>query len=105
MKSIDWITDLKIRGGYGAMGNSNNVNPNNQYDLYASSVSNSSYDINGTNAGVVNGFRQSRIGNPDAKWETSITKNIGFDGSFAKGKLLSSICGRKTPEICCTNYL
>ena len=87
MKSIDWITDLKIRGGYGAMGNSNNVDPNNQYDLYASSVSNSSYDINGTNAGVVNGFRQSRIGNPDAKWETSITKNIGFDGSFLKGKL------------------
>ena len=69
------------------MGNSNNVDPNNQYDLYASSVSNSSYDINGTNAGVVNGFRQSRIGNPDAKWETSLTKNIGFDGTFIKGKL------------------
>ena len=86
MKGLTWITDLKIRGGYGTMGNSNNVDPNNQFDL-ASSVSNSSYDINGTNAGVVNGFRQSRIGNPDAKWETSVTKNIGFDGSFLKGKL------------------
>ncbi len=87
MKGQTWITDLKIRGGYGTMGNSNNVDPNNQFDLYASSVSNSSYDINGTNAGVVNGFRQSRIGNPNAKWETSVTKNIGFDGSFLKGKL------------------
>ncbi len=87
MKSLTWITDLKVRGGYGTMGNSNNVDPNNQFDLYASSVSNSAYDINGTNAGVVNGFRQSRIGNPNAKWETSVTKNIGFDGTFAKGKL------------------
>jgi TonB-dependent starch-binding outer membrane protein SusC len=87
MKSLSWITDLKIRGGYGEMGNSNNVNPVNQFDLYAQSVSNSAYDINGTNGGVVNGFRQSRIGNPNAKWETSITKNIGFDGSFLKGKL------------------
>ena len=87
MKGLSWVTDLKIRGGYGTMGNSNNVDPGNQFDLYAQSVGNSAYDINGTNAGVVNGFRQSRIGNPNAKWETSVTKNIGFDGSFFKGKL------------------
>ncbi|WP_341226869.1 SusC/RagA family TonB-linked outer membrane protein [uncultured Arcticibacterium sp.] len=87
MKDLSWIQELKIRGGYGLMGNSNNVNPANQYNLYAQSISNSGYDINGTNSGIVNGFRQSRIGNPDAKWETSVTKNIGFDGSFLKGKL------------------
>ncbi len=87
IKQLPWITDLKIRGGYGLMGNSNNVAPTNQFDLYAQSVANSSYDINGTNGGVVGGFRQSRIGNPDARWETSITKNVGIDGSFLNGKL------------------
>ncbi|RDB06797.1 SusC/RagA family TonB-linked outer membrane protein [Runella aurantiaca] len=87
MKGLPWVTDLKIRGGYGLMGNSNNVSPTNQFDLYAQSVANSSYDINGTNGGVVGGFRQSRIGNPNARWETSVTKNIGIDGSFLKGKL------------------
>lgn len=87
MKQFAWVTDLKIRGGYGLMGNSNNVSPTNQYNLYAQSVENSSYDINGTNGGVVGGFRQSRIGNPDARWETSITKNVGIDGSFLNGKL------------------
>lgn len=87
MKQFSWVTDLKIRGGYGLMGNSNNVAPANQYNLYAQSVENSSYDINGTNGGVVGGFRQSRIGNPDARWETSITKNVGIDGSFLNGKL------------------
>jgi TonB-dependent starch-binding outer membrane protein SusC len=87
MKNLSWISDLKIRGGYGEMGNSNNVFQENQYDLFASNVSNSAYDIGGTNAGVTNGFKQSRIGNKNAKWETSATKNIGFDGSFFKGKL------------------
>ncbi|MBA4852243.1 TonB-dependent receptor [Emticicia sp. BO119] len=87
MKGLAWVTDLKIRGGYGTMGNSNNVSPVNQFNLYEQNVGTSGYDINGTNAGIVGGFRQSRIGNPNAKWETSVTKNIGFDGSFLKGKL------------------
>lgn len=87
MKSLPWVSDLKIRGGYGTMGNSNNVLPANQFNLYEQNVGTSGYDINGTNGGIVGGFRQSRIGNPDAKWETSVTKNIGFDGSFLKGKL------------------
>jgi len=87
MKGLAWVTDLKIRGGYGTMGNSNNVAPANQFNLYEQNVGTSGYDINGTNAGIVGGFRQSRIGNPNAKWETSITKNIGFDGSFLKGRL------------------
>lgn len=87
MKNLPWVQDLKIRGGYGTMGNSNNVDPNNQYSLYAASVSNSGYDINGSNSSIVDGYYRTRIGNPDAKWETSITKNIGIDGSFLKGKL------------------
>jgi TonB-dependent starch-binding outer membrane protein SusC len=87
MKNLPWIQDLKIRGGYGTMGNSNNVDPNNQYSLYATRVDNSGYDITGSNSGIVAGYYRSRIGNPDAKWETSVTKNIGFDGSFLKGKL------------------
>lgn len=87
LKDLVWITDLKIRGGYGTMGNSNNVNPSNQFTLYAQNVSNSGYDITGSNSGIVGGYVQSRIGNPGAKWETSVTQNIGFDGTFLKGKL------------------
>ena len=87
MKDLPFIKDLKIRGGYGLMGNSNNVNPRNQYSLYAQNVGSFSYDINGTNSGVVNGFGQSTIGNANAKWETTITKNIGIDGTFLNGKL------------------
>ena len=87
MKEIPWVADLKIRGGYGIMGNSNNVDPYNQFSLYASSLGNSAYDINGSNSSTVSGYYRSRIGNPDAKWETSITSNIGFDGTFFGGRL------------------
>ena len=87
MKDLPWVQDVKVRGGYGTMGNSNNVDPTNQYTLYGTSVSNSGYDISGSNSSIVNGFRQTRIGNPNAKWETSVSKNIGIDGSFLRGKL------------------
>lgn len=85
MSSVSWVNDLKIRGGWGEMGNSNNVNPNNQYSLYATTVGASSYPID--NSGAAEGFFRSRIGNPAAKWETAVTKNIGFDGTFFNNKL------------------
>lgn len=86
MKGVSFITDLKIRGGWGQMGNSNNVDPNNQYSLFATNVANS-YDIAATNSTVNPGFFRSRIGNPNAKWETSTTTNLGIDATFFNGKL------------------
>ena len=87
MKDLAWVTELKIRGGYGIMGNSNNVDPNNQFSLYAANLGNSSYDINGSNSSTVDGYYRSRIGNADAKWETSVTSNFGIDGSFFNNRL------------------
>ncbi|WP_296697642.1 TonB-dependent receptor [Algoriphagus sp.] len=82
-----WIDDLKIRGGWGQMGNSNNVDPNNQYSLFGGNVGASSYDISGSNSSALIGFRRTRIGNPNAQWETAVTQNIGFDGTFFNGRL------------------
>lgn len=87
MQGFSFIDDLKIRGGYGEMGNSNNVDPNNQYSLYGGDVGSSSYDITGSNSGAQIGFRRSRIGNPNAQWETAVTQNVGIDGTFFNGRL------------------
>lgn len=87
LQGTSWIDDLKIRGGWGQMGNSNTVDPNNQYSLYGGDVGASSYDINGSNSGAIIGYRRSRIGNPDTKWETAETTNVGFDGTFFNGRL------------------
>ncbi|WP_461103055.1 SusC/RagA family TonB-linked outer membrane protein [Spirosoma koreense] len=86
MKNLPWISDLKIRGGYGIMGNSNFLGATNQYGLYTTSAANG-YDISGTNNAVAAGFFRSQIGNAAAKWESSITSNIGIDGSFFNNKL------------------
>ncbi len=87
MKDITFLDDLKIRGGWGEMGNSNNVDPANQFSLYASNRGSTFYPIGGQSSGVDEGFAASRIGNPDAKWETSESLNIGFDASFLNNKL------------------
>ncbi|MBC7570365.1 MAG: TonB-dependent receptor [Spirosoma sp.] len=87
MKNLPWVTDLKVRGGYGIMGNSNNVDPNNQFSLYGTSLGASAYDITGSNSSTQEGYYRTRIGNPNAKWETSVTTNVGFDGSFFNNKL------------------
>jgi len=87
LSSATWIDDLKIRGGWGQMGNSNNVDPNNQFSLFGGSVGASSYDITGSNSSAIIGFRRTRIGNPNAQWETAVTTNVGFDGTFFNGRL------------------
>ena len=86
-KNSSWLSDLKIRGGWGRMGNINNTSPTNQYSLYAQSVGNSSYDINGSKTSAAGGFYRNAIGNPNGKWETATTTNIGFDASLFKNKL------------------
>jgi len=79
MAGVGFISDLKIRGGYGTMGNQLPVSTDNQFYLYSSAANQSYYDLNGTTNSSVMGFRPSRIGNADAKWETNVTANIGFD--------------------------
>ncbi len=87
MKGISWFDDLKIRGGYGIMGNQLNVDPANAYTTYASSRVSSYYPMTGSNSTITEGFERSRIGNPDARWEKNINTNIGVDASLFKGKL------------------
>ncbi len=86
MQNQTFIADLKIRGGYGVMGNSNNVNADNRFNLYSQGVGQGSYPISGSNTSASNGFYLSRIGTERAKWESSETANIGFDATFVGGK-------------------
>ena len=87
MQTASWIDDLKIRGGWGQMGNSNPVPATNQFSTFGGDIGASSYDITGSNSSAVIGFRRTRIGNPNTQWETAITQNIGFDGTFYNGRL------------------
>jgi len=81
------ISDLKIRGGYGTMGNQLAVSPQNQFFLYGAATAETNYAINGSNNASQQGFRPTRIGNFDAKWETNVTTNIGFDLAMLDNRL------------------
>ena len=86
LAGIDAISDFKIRGGYGTMGNQLALDPANQYFLYGGGTDQTNYDLNGSGTGSLQGFRPTRIGNPDAKWETNVTTNVGFDAGFLNNK-------------------
>jgi TonB-linked SusC/RagA family outer membrane protein len=99
MKDVKGVTELKIRGGWGQMGNSR-IGPNNLVNS-ASSPPNFGYDIAGVNNAIVAGLAFTGIGNPFAKWETNTTTNIGIDGTFFKSKLdiILDFYSRKTKDL------
>ena len=85
MKPVKWITDMKIRASYGEMGNQR-IDPANAFTQFAQGLGSSFYDINGNSTSTTLGFQQSFVGNPNGKWETNITKNIGIDATLFNGK-------------------
>ncbi|WP_373495740.1 SusC/RagA family TonB-linked outer membrane protein [Aquiflexum sp.] len=87
MKGSSTISELKIRAGWGVMGQQQRLDPANQFTLFGGNIGSSFYDIAGTNTGSVLGQRPVRIGNPDARWERNVTTNVGVDLSLWEDKL------------------
>lgn len=83
----DFLSDMKIRGGYGTMGNQRSVSAGNQFNQFGGDPGSSYYDLNGTGSSSLQGFRPTFIGNEDSKWETQVTTNVGFDASLFDSKV------------------
>ncbi|MDO4163376.1 MAG: TonB-dependent receptor [Bacteroides sp.] len=81
MEDFDWLSDLKIRGSWGMLGNSD-INP---YQ-YQSTVSFSSiwYYLNGTKT---TGALPTTPSNPDVKWETQYSTDFGIDLAVLDNRL------------------
>jgi TonB-linked SusC/RagA family outer membrane protein len=71
------ISDLKLRASYGATGNQDGIDNFGSLTQYAA---NASYD------GQPAVYR-SAVGNPDLKWETTVSTNIGIDFSLFNNRL------------------
>ena len=79
-----WLDDLKIRFSYGTAGN-NNIPSGQLVQVYE--IKTSSW-ING----ISNYWAPSKyMSNPDLKWETTITRNLGLDFTLFGGKLNGSV--------------
>ena len=80
----DWMDNLKLRLSFGTSGN----------DQIASGLTETLWT---TGTATVNGESittykpASTLGNPDLKWETTISRNAGLDFSFWNGKLRGSL--------------
>ena len=79
-----WLTDLKLRLSYGTAGNNNipsGVSLSQEYEAKATTWIN----------GYTSYWAPSKtMSNPDLKWETTITRNIGLDYVLLNGKLNGS---------------
>ena len=73
----DWITDLKIRAGYGETGNQR-IPSYNYLSRFQSSLTSSAYSFDGNN-NVVTGVWQNNYSNPGIKWESLSSLNVGVD--------------------------
>ena len=91
MKKFTWMDNLLLKGSYGILGNQLNVNPTNAFNQYGGNPGNAYYDINGTSNSSVQGFIQSRIGNPRTRWEEDKLTNFGIDATLFNSKIDFSI--------------
>ncbi|CAN1496820.1 OMP_RagA_SusC, TonB-linked outer membrane protein, SusC/RagA family [Spirosomataceae bacterium] len=83
MKNVRHIDMLKLRGGWGKVGNQG-VRPYQTQGLLARTA----YAF-GTTAAF--GFRPNTISNPDLRWEESGNANVGLDFSVFRGRLQGSL--------------
>ena len=75
MSGVSWVNDLKLRGSYGSAGN-NRISPY----LYTTSFGTSVQD--GLSNNLITTFTSSSLANPDLKWETTVSRNIGVDATL-----------------------
>lgn len=83
MKTSSWVDLLKLRVSYGSTGNTA-INPYQTQTL----LTRTTY-VFGATPGY--GYRPNTIGNPDLRWETTTTGNVGLDFSLYRGRVTGSL--------------
>ncbi|MFP2996075.1 TonB-dependent receptor [Spongiivirga sp. MCCC 1A20706] len=80
-----FISRLKVKASYGELGNQSLPvgNPTFNISLLSETLANYSFDGSSISTGVI----LNQVGNPDLRWETSVTTNVGFEMGFLSDKL------------------
>ena len=91
LKDVSWLSDLKLRGGWGKLGSLSNALSTNRYTLFGQAAASSSYDISGSSTSAALGSYLSQNGNANGSWERDKVLNLGVDGSIIKNKFDFSI--------------
>ena len=89
-KTQNWLDDLKIRFSYGTAGN-NNIPADQTSPVWSSGSTWLNQFPSYWTSGIASGQSGSYASNPDLKWETTVTRNVGLDYTLFGGKLTGSI--------------
>ena len=84
MRGATWLTDGKLRVGYGIAGN-NRIGDLLYKQLYGVT---GEYALNHT---VLPAYAPISLANPDLKWESNVSRNIGLDLAFLNNRFQLSI--------------
>jgi TonB-dependent starch-binding outer membrane protein SusC len=84
LKDVSWLENLKLRAGYGAIGNQE-IGLSAYYDRISPYFN---YPFGGVSQ---SGYAQTSFGNNNLKWETSFQYNGGVDVELWKGALAFSL--------------
>ncbi len=80
MQPLTWVDDLKLRLSYGAAGN-NRISPFQYVTQFNTS---SQYGLNDQ---LITGYASALLPDPNLKWETTISRNLGIDASIFKDRV------------------
>lgn len=87
LKNVDWLSNLKMRASYGAVG-SDGINAG-LWKMNWASGGLTGYSLNEVQQ--LSYTPASTLNNPNLKWETTITRNLGLDFGLFNNKLKGTI--------------
>ena len=96
-KQIDWLSDLKLRLSWGMTGQQEGIGDYNYFAIYEMNKGNESYyPIAGDGS-----LARPKAYDPNLKWETTTSYNVGFDWGILKQRLTGSVDWyyRKTTDL------
>ena len=96
-KQIDWLSDLKLRLSWGMTGQQEGIGDYNYFAIYEMNTGNeSTYPISGNGS-----LARPKAYDPNLKWETTTSYNVGLDWGILKQRLTGSVDWyyRKTTDL------
>jgi len=88
---LNWLTNLKVRASYGTAGN-NRVSSDRLYQTtFTTSATAAGYAA--SDASQTSGVYSANLANPNLKWETTISKDLGLDIDFFGGRVTLALDG------------
>lgn len=87
MQAIPFITDLKWRAGWGKTGNQDGISDYNPYQTFTNDYNAAGYSLSGVPNGFDLGFARYKFGNPQGRWESTTSTNLGLDVSVLHNQI------------------